>query len=590
MQPEHRDLASLDTLSRVADGLAGEFRLEPLLELILRSSVGLLGCESGSLCLVDQSTGTYRKHIDMQAGCQAGQVFPLEEGVTGAVARAGQPVIFRHYADVPGGHVAAGSPLYDRAVLGVPIRLRSDLIGSLVVFAADDERAFADDDAQLLQRFATHAAIAMANAGLHAEAAERAKASAVWAERERSMVDLHDALARGLATALLQLERATELARQGEPVAALLQEVRGTVESVLSDGRRALWGLPEDTEGRNVEESLALELEWTEAIAGVSTSFRTFGDPQPLRPEVAAQLIRIAKESLTNVAQHAAASTVRLGLVYMTDAVAVIVEDDGCGFDPGAHHASGVGLAGLVARATQVGGRVHIDSTPGWGTRVRADLPYRGTADDVADAPRLRVVVIHDQPAMRAGIVRLLSHSEPGVQVVAEIGEAGAAAEAVRLLHPTVVLVGSRVARGDADLVAELRDVAPEVPVVVLLDEDADHTMREFASAGVRGIIPLTADATALGRAVVAAAQGDVLVFSGILQQLDPGPGAGVQTRLTSREQEVLQLIREGLADKQIASRLGIAVKTVEKHVGSVLRKHGVHSRTELIAQTSQAT
>ena len=216
-QPEQRDLASLDTLSRVANDLAGEFRLEPLLELILRSSVTLLGCESGSLCLVEPHTHTYRKQINVQAGCQAGRVFPLEEGVTGAVARAGRPVTFRHYADVPGGHVSADSPLYNRAVIGVPIRLRSDLLGSLVVFAPDDEYCFGDADAQLLQRFATHAAIAMANARLHAEAADRAKAAAVWAERERSMLDVHDALGRGLATVLLELAHAEELAGGGWP-------------------------------------------------------------------------------------------------------------------------------------------------------------------------------------------------------------------------------------------------------------------------------------------------------------------------------------------------------------------------------------
>ena len=137
--------------------------------------------------------------------------------MTGAVARAGRPVTFRHYADVPGGHVSADSPLYNRAVIGVPIRLRSDLLGSLVVFAPDDEYCFGDADAQLLQRFATHAAIAMANARLHAEAADRAKAAAVWAERERSMLDVHDALGRGLATVLLELAHAEELAGGGWP-------------------------------------------------------------------------------------------------------------------------------------------------------------------------------------------------------------------------------------------------------------------------------------------------------------------------------------------------------------------------------------
>lgn len=580
-----RDRASLDTLGRVANNLAGEFRLEPLLELILRSAVGLLACGSGSLCLVDQSSQTYRKHIDMDAGCQAGRVFPLSEGVTGAVVRAGGPVMSRHYADVPGGHVDPSSELYRRAVLGVPIRTGSETTGSLVVFAGDDDRTFTDTDAELLQRFATHAAIAMTNARLHEQAAEKAKAAAVWAERERSMLDLHDTFGRGVATVVLHLERAEELSRAGTDPLDALHAARRTAEALLQDGRRAVWGQREGSDVRPLEESLRLELEWTHAIAGVQTSFRTFGDPEPLRPEVATQLLRIVKESLTNVAQHARASMVRLGLVHLTDRVAVIVEDDGVGFDPAEHTSAGMGLSGLVARATQVGGRVQLDSTPGWGTRVRVELPYRGTPGDLMAAPRLRVVVVHDQPAVRAGIVRLLEHSEPGVQVVAESGEPDAAVEAVRLLRPDVVLVGSRLARaGDADPVAALQSVAPDLPVVVLMD-DAEPSARDWTVPGVRGIVPLDADGTALGRAVVAAAQGDVLVFSGILHQFaTAGPGSPAD-RLTAREREVLDLLRQGLADKQIASRLGISVKTVEKHVGAVLRKHAVRSRTELIAQ-----
>src|SRR5690606_10680598 len=110
-----------------------------------------------------------------------------------------------------------------------------------------------------------------------------------------------------------------------------------------------------------------------------------------------------------------------------------------------------------------------------------------------------------------------------------------------------------------------------------------DHAMRDWATAGVKGIVPRDADGTALGRAVVAAAQGDVLVFSGILRRLDGEPS---DVHLTARERQVLELLLTGLADKQMATRLGISVKTVEKHVGSGLRKHGVHSRTELITRT----
>ncbi|NHB85936.1 response regulator transcription factor [Tessaracoccus sp. HDW20] len=110
--------------------------------------------------------------------------------------------------------------------------------------------------------------------------------------------------------------------------------------------------------------------------------------------------------------------------------------------------------------------------------------------------------------------------------------------------------------------------------------------MRGWALPGVRGVVPRDADATELGRAVVAAAQGDVLVFSGLLREFGASPLGDLSDRLTAREREVLELVRQGLADKQIASRLRIATKTVEKHVGAVLRKHGVRSRTELLALT----
>jgi DNA-binding NarL/FixJ family response regulator len=96
--------------------------------------------------------------------------------------------------------------------------------------------------------------------------------------------------------------------------------------------------------------------------------------------------------------------------------------------------------------------------------------------------------------------------------------------------------------------------------------------------------VPRDVDATSLGRAVLAAARGEVLVFGGLLEQLSLTP---VISTLTQRESEVRTLLEQGLADKQIATRLNISVKTVEKHVGAVLRKEHAHSRTELVARQS---
>src|SRR6202035_2922227 len=72
-------------LIAIAEDLAGEFSLRPLLERILRRCTELLDCHAGSICSVDEAAGTYRKEADIGVACQSGRVFPLTEGMTGAV-------------------------------------------------------------------------------------------------------------------------------------------------------------------------------------------------------------------------------------------------------------------------------------------------------------------------------------------------------------------------------------------------------------------------------------------------------------------------------------------------------------------------
>jgi two-component system, NarL family, nitrate/nitrite sensor histidine kinase NarX len=588
LPPARDDRTSLDTLTELANDLAGEFRLRPLLARILASAVELLDCRSGSICLIDQAAHTYRKEIDLDEGCQTGVVFSLDEGMTGCVAREGRPVIFDRYADVPYGHIDPDESRYERAVIGVPVRLRTDLIGAVIVFASTTHPVFDREDAQLLQRFATHAAIAIANSRLHAEAAERGQVAAVSAERERSMLEIHDTIGRGLVSVMLTLREAEHIATAGGDVTAALLRAQRAVQSTLDEGRQAALGLgPTKLDGRPLDEVIELELAWVRATSAMTTGLRVFGDRREIDHEVRVQLIRIVQESLTNVAQHAAATSVRVGLVYGSDGVSVIVEDDGRGFDVSAQDArlnGGVGLVGLVRRAAQVGGRVQIDSTPGWGTRIRADLPYVQQLDHLADRARLRVVVAHDMPAMRAGLVRLLDTSEPGVQVVAETADVTAAVDAVAMLRPDVVIAGLSLP-GEPGLMAALRAVDPDVAVIGLIDDpSAEAEVRAWAYDGVRGLVPRDVDATSLGRAVLAAARGEVLVFGGLLEKLSLTP---VSSSLTQRESEVRTLLEQGLADKQIAARLSISVKTVEKHVGAVLRKEHAHSRTELVARQS---
>jgi signal transduction histidine kinase/DNA-binding NarL/FixJ family response regulator len=575
----------LDTLAAMAADLAGQFSLEPLLERILRHTMELLGGDSGSICTVDEMAGTYRKEVDFGVGCQSGRTFPLDEGVTGEVVRQRRPVIFAEYADIPHGHIPAPERDALHGVIGVPIRWNGAIIGTCVVFSRDPAHRFTAEDAALLELFGTHAAIAITNARLHALAAERARDTAIMAERERMVRDVHDTVGRGLAAVLLHLDDAERRLAPDASARSAVVEARASAHAALTDTRRTVLGLgPALLDGNSLGEAIALELAWVESTAALATRLVVIGEPAPLDPDAARQLFRITQESLTNVIEHARARSVRVGLVYGSDSTVVLVDDDGCGFDPSAVHAShgGLGLHGLVARAQHLGGSLVVDSTPGWGTRIRAEIPSAPADPIDPSRSRWRVLVAHDSPVVRAGLVRMLALAEPDIQVVGEIVDSAQVVDAYELLRPHVVLTHLRMPHIDGvRLTAYLRASDPSAAVVLLVDSVSDDGVREAAQAGAVGFVKHDVDAAGLARAVVAAARGDSLMTVELFSSsAGAGPDAG--EHLTAREREVRALVEQGLPYKQIAIALDISVKTVEKHVGAILRKTGAPNRRAL--------
>lgn len=209
-------------LIAIAEDLAGEFSLRPLLQRILLRCTELLGCSAGSICSVDEAAGTYRKEADIGVACQSGQVFPLSEGMTGTVVARRGPVWFDRYDQVQGGHIAPGERASLRGVIGVPLEWRGRVIGAIVVFSRHEDRVFGPDDAELLELFARHAAIALATARMHTDAEERARAEATASERDRLLGELEQSLGRRLTSIRLQLDAAeADLAETAKRAAEL---------------------------------------------------------------------------------------------------------------------------------------------------------------------------------------------------------------------------------------------------------------------------------------------------------------------------------------------------------------------------------
>jgi len=206
------------------------------------------------------------------------------------------------------------------------------------------------------------------------------------------------------------------------------------------------------------------------------------------------------------------------------------------------------------------------------------------------DAPvsvPIRVVIADDHLVVREGLRSILGVSED----ILLVGEAGDGAEAVRLagsLSPNVILMDLRMPNMDGiEAIRQIRALHPAVEIVILTTYDDDAHILQGLGAGARGYLLKDADRNALFAAVRAAARGESLLPPAVVEALlahaeEHRQGAGLA--LSQREQEVLLLMAEGAANKQIAAQLSITERTVKAHVTSILSKLGVSSRTEAVA------
>ncbi|MEV2215194.1 sensor histidine kinase [Streptomyces sp. NPDC050997] len=214
------------------------------------------------------------------------------------------------------------------------------------------------------------ALIAELDASRH-EVSRLSTAHGALAERERMAREIHDTLAQGF-TSLLMLTQAVEAeldhdVPQARRHLALMDE---TARQNLAEARALVaGGTPADLEGASLPDALRRLAARHQATLDVTGAVR----PLPAGPEVVA--LRACQEALTNARKHAGSSTgVGISLAYTDGALTVSVRDGGCGFDPDTV-TGGYGLAGLRARATEVGGTAQVRSTPGDGTTVTVRLP-----------------------------------------------------------------------------------------------------------------------------------------------------------------------------------------------------------------------
>jgi DNA-binding NarL/FixJ family response regulator len=202
------------------------------------------------------------------------------------------------------------------------------------------------------------------------------------------------------------------------------------------------------------------------------------------------------------------------------------------------------------------------------------------------------VLLVDDHPVVREGIRAMLT-GEPGIAVVGEASSGEEALLKASELNPNVVLTDIRMpGMGGMETTRQIKKAHPRVSVIVLTMYDSEMYLVEAIRSGASGYVTKDCSRELLCQAVRAVVEGGALVDSRLLRQaiqglLHTGKGMGdavdssLPSRLSPREQDVLRLLAQGNANKDICAELNLAEVTVKKHVQSLIGKLGVSDRTQ---------
>ena len=206
-------------------------------------------------------------------------------------------------------------------------------------------------------------------------------------------------------------------------------------------------------------------------------------------------------------------------------------------------------------------------------------------------ANEIRLLLADDHAVVRSGL-RMLLQAQPDMVI---IGEAETGREAVQRaveLAPDVVLMDIEMpGMNGIEATRRIKAEAPATAVLALTMYEDDQYFFEMLRAGASGYVPKRAAPDELVSAIRAAGRGEVFLYPSLagrlvrdyLQRGPAGEGDSPNDELTPREQEVLTLIAEGYSNNEIADRLVISAKTVDRHRENIMRKLNLHNRVDLV-------
>ena len=369
-----RWLRQLEGLNEIGAALASEVELEPLLDLVARRMRELVGARIVLIALPD-ARGSLAVRAAAGRDDLVGIAIDQSASKVGRVLERGHTERVDAMVDDPEVDQRVARELGVTSAMYLPLTVRGAPIGVVVVHdKLGTDARFDESDVRLAESLVSRAAIAVDLSERVSRDALRRAVDAQELERARLARELHDETGQALTSILLGLKHLDDVVETDEAREATAS-IRELVAATLQDVRRLAVELRpsalDDFGLVPAVERLASNLsEQSDLVVDLEARL---GDRR-LPPEAETALYRIVQEALTNVVKHAAAHRVSITLVRKEAAAVVVIEDDGQGFDPEAVRAGALGFTGMRERVELVGGRLTVETSPGAGTTVVAEV------------------------------------------------------------------------------------------------------------------------------------------------------------------------------------------------------------------------
>ncbi len=360
--------------------LSSELSLDAVLQRIVQLALEVTGARYGALGVLDvddRISEFISEGVTAEQRAAIGDP-PTGRGILGVLIDEGRALRIPDIGKDPRSHGFPPNHPPMRSFLGAPIVARGRLFGRIYLTEKQGALEFDEEDERSIVILAAQAGVAIENARLYSEIqrqAEEIQRLTVIEDRERIAKELHDGVIQSLFAVGMGLQGAAALVDDEE----VERRIGGAVDDIdraIRDLRNYIFGLrPGILADRHLGQALQELCREFEAKSGVLTVVDVDEEVASELAPSAAEVVQVARETLSNVGKHAGATTCRVSLARLKGGFAVLeVDDDGKGFEPGAA-TDGMGLRNLRERVQTLGGELTVDSSPGDGTTLRATIP-----------------------------------------------------------------------------------------------------------------------------------------------------------------------------------------------------------------------